>query len=212
MPYSIEPNIYNVVDLNNTLKNILPDNVKISVTIDEKKYKWNLTINQPLIFTNKSFFYTILGFTQSHSDPLDDIDGFFQLIAGSYKSDKPINITGSDEVHLKCNVVDGSILNGVREPILYSFAVDQPPGHKIYKEPKVKLFKRIKKRVLSHITFYLEDDDYKPVDFNNESVSFACQLIKIKNTNKCMYTQILYNYNCSVMNNTIFIISLVRII
>ena len=28
--YSIEPNIYNVVDLSNTLKNILPDNVKIS--------------------------------------------------------------------------------------------------------------------------------------------------------------------------------------
>ena len=35
--YSIEPNIYNVVDLNNSLKNILPDNVKINVTIDEKK-------------------------------------------------------------------------------------------------------------------------------------------------------------------------------
>ena len=37
--YSIEPNIYNVVDLNNSLKHILPDNVKINVTIDEKKYK-----------------------------------------------------------------------------------------------------------------------------------------------------------------------------
>ena len=34
--YSLKPNIYNVVDLNNTLKNILPNNVKISVTIDEK--------------------------------------------------------------------------------------------------------------------------------------------------------------------------------
>ena len=54
--YSIEPNIYNVVDLNNTLKNILPDNVKINITIDEKKYKSNLKINQTLIFTNKSFF------------------------------------------------------------------------------------------------------------------------------------------------------------
>ena len=55
--YSIEPNIYNVVDLNNTLKNILPDNVKINITIDEKKYKSNLKINQTLIFTNKSLLY-----------------------------------------------------------------------------------------------------------------------------------------------------------
>ena len=39
MGYSIVPNIYNVVDLNKTLKNILPDNVKINVSIDEKKIK-----------------------------------------------------------------------------------------------------------------------------------------------------------------------------
>ena len=177
--YSIEPNIYNVVDLNKTLKNILPTNVKIDITIDERKYKTDLKINQTLIFTNGSFFYTILGFTQSHSYPLEDLERFYQLIAGLYKSERPINITGIDKVHLKCDCVDGSIMNGTREPILYSFALDQPPGHKIYKEPKVKLFKKINKRVLSHITFYLEDDDYKPVDFNYEIVSFTCQLIKI---------------------------------
>ena len=159
MGYSIEPNIYNVVDLNKTLKNILPNNIKINVSIDERKYKTDLKINQTLIFTNKCFFYTLLGFTQSHSYPSDDIDGFYQLIAGSYKSDKPINITGIDKVHLKCNCIDGSIMNGTREPILYSFALDQPPGHKIYKEPKVKLFKNINKSVLSHRTFYVEDDD-----------------------------------------------------
>ena len=131
MGYSIEPNIYNVVDLNKTLKNILPNNVKIDITIDERKYKADLKINQTLIFTNKSFFYTILGFTQSHSYPLDDIEGFYQLIAGLYKSERPINITGIDKVHLKCDCVDGSIMNGTREPILYSFSLDQPPGHKI---------------------------------------------------------------------------------
>ena len=177
--YSIEPNIYNVIDLNNTLKTILPDNVKINTTIDERKYKTDLKINQTLIFTNKSFFYTILGFTQSHQGPLNDIGGFYQILPGSYKSDKPINITGIDKVHLKCDVVDGSIVNGVREPVLYSFALDQPPGHKIYKESKVKLFKKVNKSVLSHITFYVEDDGYKPVDFNGESILFTCQLIKI---------------------------------
>ena len=177
--YSIEPNIYNVEDLNKAIKKILPNNVKIDINIDERKYKTDLKIIQTLIFTNKSFFYTILGFTQSHQGPLNDIEGFYQILPGLYESDKPINITGIDKVHLKCNVADGSIVNGVREPILYSFALDQPRGHKIYKEPKIKLFKKINKRVLSHITFYIEDDDYKPVDFNNEIVSFTCQLIKI---------------------------------
>ena len=177
--YSLNPGIYEVIDLNNTLNYILPDNVKVSVTIDDMKLKSNLKTNQTLIFTEKSFFHTILGFTRSRSYPLDDIDVFYQLIAGSYKSDKPINITGIDKIHLKCDCVQGSIVNGKREPILFNFALSSPPGHKIYKEPRVKLFKKINKSVLSHITFYLEDDDHKPVDFNGETISFICQLIKI---------------------------------
>ena len=52
------------------------------------------------------------------------------------------------------------------------------PGHKVYKEPRVKLFEKIKESVLSHITFYLEDDDHKPVDLNSETNFFTCQLIK----------------------------------
>ena len=142
MGYSIEPNMYNVDDLNKTLKNTLPNNVKINITIDERKYKTDLKINQTLIFTNKSFFYTILGFTQSHSYPLEDIEGFYQLIAGLYKSERPINITGIDKVHLKCDCVDGSIMNGTREPILYSFALDQPPGLKIYKDQKLNFLRK----------------------------------------------------------------------
>ena len=177
--YSLNPGIYEVIDLNNTLKQILPDNVKINITIDDIRLKSNLKINQTLIFTERSFFYTILGFTQSRSYPLNVIDIHYQLIAGSYKSDRPINITGINKIHLKCNCIQGSIVNGVREPILYSFALSSPPGHKIYKEPRVKLFKKINKTVLSHITFYFEDDDHKPVDFNNETISFTCQLIKI---------------------------------
>ena len=177
--YSLNPGIYEVVDLNNTLKHILPNNVKVNITIDDIKLKSNLKINQTLIFTERSFFYTILGFTQSRSYPLNDIDSHYQLIAGSYKSDKPINITGIDKIHLKCDCIQGSIVNGMRQPILYSFALSSPPGHKIYKEPRIKLFKKINKSVLSHITFYFEDDDHKAVDFNNETISFTCQLIKI---------------------------------
>ena len=177
--YSLDPDIYEMDDLNNTLKYILLDNVKISVTIDDIRLKSNLKTNQTLIFTEKSFFYTILRFTQSRSYPLDDIDGFYQILAGSYKGDKPINITGIDKIHLKCDCIQGSIVNGIREPILYSFALSSPPGHKIYKEPRVKLFKKVNKSVLSQIAFYFEDDDYKPVDFHNETISFTCQLIKI---------------------------------
>ena len=177
--YFLNPGIYEVIDLTNTLKHILPDNVKVSFTLDDVRLESLLKTNPALIFTEKTFFYTILGFTRSRSYPLDDIEGFFQLILGSYKSDRPINFTGIDKTNLKCDSIQGSILNGIREPILYSFLLSSPPGHKIYKEPRVKLFEKANKSVLSNINFYYEDDDHKPVDFNGETVSFTCQLVKI---------------------------------
>ena len=70
MGFSIEPNIYNVVDLNKTLKIILPNNIKIDITIDERKYKTDLKINQTLIFTNKKFLLYNFRFHPISSRPL----------------------------------------------------------------------------------------------------------------------------------------------
>ena len=54
--YFLNPNIYKVIDLNETSNHILPDNVKISVAIDEKRLKSNLKNNQTLLFTDKVSF------------------------------------------------------------------------------------------------------------------------------------------------------------
>ena len=121
--------MYEITDINKTLEYILPDNVKVSITVDDIRLKSNLKINQTLFFTIKLFFYTILGFTQSHFYLLNDTDGFYQLIAASRKSNKPINSTGIDKNHLKCDCIQGSIVHGVREQILFSFKLDKPPGH-----------------------------------------------------------------------------------
>ena len=55
--FSLNPGVYEVVDLNSDLKYNLPDNVKINVTVDDVRLKSNLKINQTLIFTEKSFLY-----------------------------------------------------------------------------------------------------------------------------------------------------------
>ena len=153
--------------------------MKVNITIDDVGLRSNLTSNKTIKFTKKSFFYTILGFIESHSAPLSDIKGFVQLIPGIYKSEKPINITGIDKVHLKYDSVDGSIVNGVRQPDSYSFAFSSHPGHKIYKELRIKLPKKIIKSVLSHKTLYLEDDDHKTVYFIGEKIGFTCQLNRV---------------------------------
>ena len=135
---------------------------------------------------NRSFF-SILGLTPIHSGTLGDIEGIIRRILGSYKSDKPVKTTGIEKIHLKCDCINGSNVNGTRESILYPFTLNSPPGHKICKKPLLKLFKKMNKPVLSHITFYLEDDDHKPVEFNEKTITFTCQLIKIQYKNELKY-------------------------
>ena len=170
--------MYEIIDRFFMLKSLLPKEVAVNFTFDDVRLKSILTNNKPFKFTKKLFKKNFLGFTQYHSGELGDIPGFIQLMPGTCQSRKPINIIGIDKVHLKCDCIQGCIVNGVREPILHSFAMSSKPGHKLCKQPRIKLFNK-KKSVLSHIRFYIEGDDHKPVDSNNETISFTCQIIKI---------------------------------
>ena len=140
--YTLPPGIYQLTDIKTTLKYILPNIVKVNVTIDDFRLKSSLKINQTLTFTKRSFVLTILGFTQSPSRPLGDIDGFIQLVPGTHKCDGPDNITAFDKVHLKCDCICGSIVKDRREPILSSFGLSSPPGLKLYNQTKVQPFKK----------------------------------------------------------------------
>ena len=138
--------ISEISDISLILKSSLPKGVKVNNTIHDIRLKSNLTTYKTIKFSNKSFFYTILGFMESHSGALGDILGFVQLIPGSYKSDKPLNNTGIDKTHIKADFNNGIIANGFREPIVYCFPLDQPPGYKIL---SIKFFKKVNKSLLS---------------------------------------------------------------
>ena len=55
--YSLNPCIYEVIDLKKTLKFFVLDNVEVSITIDDVRLKSKLKNKQILIFTEKSFQY-----------------------------------------------------------------------------------------------------------------------------------------------------------
>ena len=88
------------------------------------------------------------------------------------------NLSSTNKIHLKCDCIDGSIQDGVRQPILFSFVLDKPSGYKVFCEPETIHYKRINKSVLNTITFYLEDDN-EEVNFNGETLTFTLQMIKI---------------------------------
>ena len=87
-------------------------------------------------------------------------------------------ITTSDKNHLKCDCVDVSIVNGIREQILFSFNLSAPPGHNFIKEPNIFLYKKNKTRP-DKVQNFLEDSNQNPVDFKNETITFTIQIVKI---------------------------------
>ena len=89
------------------------------------------------------------------------------------------NFSKINKVHVKCDCIHGSIQNGCRQPTLYSFVLDKPPGYKVFSEPETIHYKKENKSVLNTITFYLEDDNNEEVNFNGETLTCTLQLIKI---------------------------------
>ena len=56
-----------------------------------------------------------------------------------------------DKIHLKCDVIDGSLADGLRQPILFSFVLDKPAGLKVLCEQETIHYKKINKSVLNTI-------------------------------------------------------------
>ena len=80
---------------------------------------------------------------------------------------------------MKCDVIDGSVVNCLRQPVIYSSIIEKKPGYKIFSEPETILYNKINESVLNTITFYLEDDNNEEFNFIGETLIFTLQMIKI---------------------------------
>ena len=175
--YELTPGIYTFKDISEALYNILqseypgPANI-IDVKYDDITMKTKLDVNSGIIairFDEKSFFSTILGFTP----------GWDYKHYNKYISQNIVNLSNTNKIHLKCDCIDGTIQDGIRQPILFSFVLHKPAGYKVFCEPESIHYKKLNKFVLNTITFYLEDDNNEEVNFNEETLTFTLQMIKI---------------------------------
>ena len=175
--YELNLGIYNYRDLSEALFHILQSEYpssgsEILIRLDDITRKTKLVVNNGIIairFAENSFFSTILGFSP----------GWDYKHYNQYLSQTIVNLSNTNKIHLKCDVIDGSVVNGNRQPILYSVVLDKPSGYKVFCEPETIHYKKINKSVFNTITFYLEDDNNEQVDFNSETMTFTLQMIKI---------------------------------
>ena len=140
--YDLQPVTYTFKNLSESVFNILepgnpgPGNV-IDIEFDDLTMKSNLVVRNVIFairFDKKSFSSAVLGFNQNWD---------YKHYNG-YLSQKFLNLTSTSKIHLKCDVIDGSVVNGIREPILFSFVLVEPTGCKVFCEPETIQKKNLK--------------------------------------------------------------------
>ena len=108
----------------------------IDIEYDDITMKTKLVVRYRIIairFDERSFFNTVLGFTP----------GWDYKQYNKYTSQKILHLSSTNKIHLKCDRIDGSVVDGVRQPILFSFVLDKPAGYKVFCEPKAIHYKKI---------------------------------------------------------------------
>ena len=174
--YKTSPGIRNFKDVSEALSRFLQSEYEgyhnaINIEFDDITMKTKLVVRTGIkatIFDEKSFFGTIFGFNH----------GWDYKHYNEYISHEFVNLGSTIKTHLRADVFDGSVVNGIKQPILYSFVVDKLPGYKKFCEPGRIHYKK-NKSVLNTLTFYLEDNNNGEVDLKGETLTFTLEMIKI---------------------------------
>ena len=143
--YKISPGFYTFTHLADVFSRGFESNFEIGklrpYRIDDKSHSVTIECDNVSLITKlivrheirvlrvdkKSFFSTILGFS-----PYWDCKNY----GNEYYSEKNRDIKISDKFHLKCDVRNGNIQCGKRQPTPFSFSLDKPVGYKVLFEPE----------------------------------------------------------------------------
>ena len=155
---------YEVFELAKEIQKQLQDFVLIA---DNKTMKATLHSKHVFDFTKPCLGTVLLGF---HGMSTPDIP---------FQSVNKININNINVIRVKCNIANGSYLNGDKSHTIHSFYPEAPPGYKIIEVPRNIIYFPVNKRSLDVVSITFADQHDEPIDFNGEETTITCHIKKI---------------------------------
>ena len=104
--YKLTPGIYSFKDISDALKPF-----ECQIEYDDISMRTNLLTNKILRFDKKSFFNSFLGFSPYWDYKNDN----------EYISQKITDFTSIDNIHLKTDCIDESVVSGIKKLIFFGF-------------------------------------------------------------------------------------------
>ena len=124
--YELEPGVYTFEDISEALLQILQTEYDeylnaIDIEYDDIAMETKMDVRAGIIakrFDEQWFLGNDFGLTA-----VWDYKHY-----NEYTSQKIVNLSTTNTIHLKCDVIDGSVVNGIRHQSLYSFVLDKLLG------------------------------------------------------------------------------------
>ena len=121
-------------------------------------------------------------FYLNHIHSLNKLLGFNKSIiegVGKHEGDNIVDILSVNSILINCDIVEGSYLNGLQKPILYSFFPDVPPGYKINEKPNTLVYLPVTIPTINSVHIWLTDQDHKPLNLRGEKITIRLHLKSI---------------------------------
>ena len=126
------PGIYTSKDFSEVLFRILQFeyegvNNTVDSEFDETSMKTKMVVrpgNTAIRFDEKSIFSIIIGFAPY----------WVHKHYKGYISQRILNLCTTNKIHLKGDVIDGSVVMDLGQPMFHSFVLGKPPGYKVFSE------------------------------------------------------------------------------
>ena len=162
--FSIPPGSYELTDIADIIKQETNNNVIIQV--DKITMKCEMEVKQGVInFDVENSVALLLGFNK-------------QIYSrGKYTTNKTTDIMGFNTINIHCNIISGAKDNGKDTDILYTFNLTEPPGYLINILPTNILYQSLTENRIDYIEFHFKDEHGRPIDFNDDLLSFTLHLL-----------------------------------
>ena len=109
---------------------------------------------------------------------LKEVLGFIKDIyeEGFHIAEKIINILPINSIFVHINIIDGSIVNGSKEPVIYTFFPNAEPGHKIIQIPKNLVYLPVNKNSIRYFHVKLTDQNNRLLNLRGEELTIRFHL------------------------------------
>jgi hypothetical protein len=116
-----------------------------------------------------------------HPNSIGSLFGFTKKIykEGTYISENIINILSVNAILVHLNIVDGSYVNGFREPVIYSFFPKVSPGYKIVETPNFPIYLPVSKKTIKDLKITITDQNNKILNLRNETITIKLHIREV---------------------------------